>query len=125
MNTNLVLVPLCAVIALSACSASTASTDNAQLLSTLAASEELNKAQMKIYITSAESQLLKLEQLESKRCLSGQLTIAQSYLTRATAEHNADMEKDAFITLVDFDRQIRKNSLYKSIHKWSIRLWLL
>ncbi|MEY8253152.1 MAG: OmpA family protein, partial [Colwellia sp.] len=71
-------------------------------------STSLDKAQMKIYIASAESQLLLLEQQESKQCISGQLAIAQSYLTRASAEHNADMDKDAFITLVDFDRQIRK-----------------
>lgn len=108
MNTNPVLVSLCAVIALSACSASKTSTSDAQLLSNVEISEKLNKAQMKIYITSAESQLLRLEQQESKRCISGQLAIAQSYLTRATAEHNAEMEKDAFITLVNFDRQIRK-----------------
>jgi len=108
MNTNPVLVSLCAVMALSACSASKTSTSDAQLLSNVEISEKLNKAQMKIYITSAESQLLRLEQQESKRCISGQLAIAQSYLTRATAEHNAEMEKDAFITLVNFDRQIRK-----------------
>ncbi len=108
MNTNPVLVSLCAVMALSACSTSKTSTSNVQLLSNVEISEKLNKAQMKIYITSAESQLLRLEQQESKRCISGQLAIAQSYLTRARAEHNAEMEKDAFITLVDFDRQIRK-----------------
>jgi outer membrane protein OmpA-like peptidoglycan-associated protein len=108
MNTNPVLVSLCAVMALSACSASKTLTSNAQLLSNVEISEKLNKAQMEIYISGAESQLLRLEQQESKRCISGQLAIAQSYLTRARAEHNAAMEKDAFITLVDFDRQIRK-----------------
>ena len=61
-----------------------------------------------MYIASAESQLLLLQQQESKRCISGQLGIAQSYLARATAEHNADMEKDAFITLIELDRQFRK-----------------
>ena len=108
MNTSLFLVSLCAVIALSACSTSKTSVSNKPLLSNSATYGDLNKAQMKIYITSAEYQLLRLEQQESKRCISGQLAIAQSYLTRATAEHNAEMEKDAFITLVDFDRQVRK-----------------
>jgi len=108
MNTRLVLVSLCAVMALSACSTSKKSASNKPLLSNSVTYADLNKAQMKIYITSAESQLLRLEQQESNRCISGQLAIAQSYLTRATAEHNAEMEKDAFITLVDFDRQVRK-----------------
>jgi len=108
MKTNPALVSLCAVMALTACSASKTSTYNTQILSHVEVLENLNKEQMEIYITSAESQLLGLELQESKRCISGQLAIAQSYLTRAIAEHNASMEKDAFITLVDFDRQIRK-----------------
>ncbi|WP_197061267.1 OmpA family protein [Colwellia psychrerythraea] len=63
---------------------------------------------MKVYITSAESELLLLQQQASTACISGQLAIAQSYITRANAEHIAGMEKDAFITLVAFDRQVRK-----------------
>ena len=108
MNTNPVLVSLCAVMVLAACTSSKTSTSNGQLIANAQTYTDLTTEQMKIYIYSAESQLLRLEQQESKRCISGQLAIAQSYLTRATAEHNAAMEKDAFITLVDFDRQIRK-----------------
>jgi outer membrane protein OmpA-like peptidoglycan-associated protein len=93
---------------LAACTSSKTSTSNGQLIANVETYTDLTTEQMKIYISSAESQLLRLEQQESKRCISGQLSIAQSYLTRATAEHNAAMEKDAFITLVDFDRQIRK-----------------
>ncbi len=112
MKTKPVLVSLCAVLALSACSASktstTTSTTNETLFSVADMSTSLDKAQMQIYIDSAGAQLLTLEQQESKRCMAGQFAIAQAYLTRATAEHNAAMEKDAFITLVDFDRQMRK-----------------
>jgi len=103
-----ILLSLCAVIVLSGCSSSKAVKYNTHLFSGVYASTSLDKAQMQIYIASAQSQLLSLEQQESKRCISGQLTIAQSYLTQATAEHNANMEKDAFITLVELDRQMRK-----------------
>jgi outer membrane protein OmpA-like peptidoglycan-associated protein len=108
MNTKPVLVSLCAVMALSACSTPKTSSTNSTLFSLTDTSTSSDKAQIQLYIDSAESQLLMLEQQESKRCISGQLAIAQSYLTRATAEHNAAMENDAFITLVDFDRQMRK-----------------
>ncbi|HCH69759.1 MAG TPA: hypothetical protein DE042_04530 [Colwellia sp.] len=102
------LLSLCAVIMLSSCSSSNTADNNTSLLSRGDASTSLDKTQMQIYIASAESQLLLLEQQKSKRCISGQLGIAQSYLSRATAEHNANMEKDAFITLVELDRQFRK-----------------
>jgi outer membrane protein OmpA-like peptidoglycan-associated protein len=94
MVTQPVWLLLCAVIALSACSASQTT--------------DVGQAQMHIHIASAESQLLSLEQQRSRWCISGQLAIAQSYLTRATTEHNANMDNDAFISLVEFDRQIRK-----------------
>ena len=102
------LSSLCAVIALSGCSTSQTVDYNPHIFTNGGMSTSEDKTQMQIYITSAESQLLSLEQQESKQCISGQLTIAQTYLTRATQEHNAQMDKDAFITLVDFDRQIRK-----------------
>ncbi|PKG80830.1 hypothetical protein CXF85_22250 [Colwellia sp. 75C3] len=108
MNTQAVLVSLCAVMALSACSTSKTTSHNDHIFTDIENSANFDKEQMHIYIANAESQLLSLELQESKRCISGQLAIAQSYLTRATAEHNAEMEKDAFITLIDFDRQIRK-----------------
>ena len=108
MNTRPILMSLCVAMALSACSTAKKSSYNTHIFSNVSASTILDKAQMQIYIASAESQLLALELLETNRCISGQLAIAQSYLTRAIAEHNTEMEKDAFITLVDFDRQIRK-----------------
>jgi len=108
MMTQPVLLSLCAIMALSACSASTKSDYNSNLFSVIDASKSLDETQMQIYVASAESQLLLLEQQASKRCISGQLAIAQTLLTKATQEHNAKMEKDAFITLVEFDRQMRK-----------------
>ena len=97
MNTRPILVSLCAVMALSACSAPKISSHNAHFFSNIDTSTSLDKAQMKIYIASAESQLLLLEQQESKQCISGQLAIAQSYLTRASAEHNADIDRKSVV----------------------------
>lgn len=108
MITRAVMVSLCAVIVLSACSSPKKTDDHIDLFTPIDPSLVLDKTKMSVYISSAESQLLSLEQQSSQQCVSGQLAIAQSYLSRATAEHNADMQKDAFITLVDFDRQIRK-----------------
>lgn len=108
MMTRSVMVTLCTAIVLSACSSPKKTDDNIDLFTPIDHSIVLDKTQMKVYITSAEYQLLSLDQQESQQCVSGQLAIAQSYLSRATAEHNAGMQKDAFITLIDFDRQIRK-----------------
>jgi outer membrane protein OmpA-like peptidoglycan-associated protein len=108
MITRPILMSLCAVMIMSACSGHKSSSNDASAFSTKDASVSLHKVDMQIYIASAESQLLLLEQQETNRCITGQLAIAQSYLTRAISEHQADMEKDAFITLVDFDRQLRK-----------------
>jgi len=108
MITQPVLLSLCIALTLSACSASTTSNNSVSLFSAVDARDDLNETQMKIYIASAESQLLLLEQQESNRCISGQLSIAQTFLTKATREHHAKMNKDAFITLVELDRQVRK-----------------
>jgi outer membrane protein OmpA-like peptidoglycan-associated protein len=81
---------------------------NSSLFSSVETSTTIDKTQMQIYIASAESQLLLLAQQETKSCISGQLAIAHTYLSRAIKEHNTGMEKDAFITLVDLDRQVRK-----------------
>jgi len=120
MSTQPVWLLICAAIALSGCSASQTTGYNTHLFSNIDFSTALDKKQMQIYIVSAESQLLSLEQQESSRCISGQLAIAQSYLTRATTEHNANMDNDAFISLVDFDRQIRK---IRCINQYVIRLF--
>ena len=103
-----IMLSLCAVIVLSGCTASTTADYDTSVSASVDSSIGLEKTQMDLYISSAESELLLLEQDNTHRCISGQLAIAQTYLTRATAEHNANMENDAFITLVNFDRQIRK-----------------
>jgi outer membrane protein OmpA-like peptidoglycan-associated protein len=108
------LLSLFVVITLSACSGTASKKDTSTSPLTqaeltqfdLTKSEE--KAQMKIYLKSAQSQLLALDQKETMHCISGQLSIAHSFLAQANQEHNADMNKDAFITLVEFDRQVRK-----------------
>ncbi|MGL1956923.1 MAG: OmpA family protein [Colwellia sp.] len=108
MNIQSMLLLLCVIKLLSGCSLSSTADNDISLFANGDMPTSLDKAQMQLYIVSAESQLLLLEQQEPKQCLSGQLAIANTYLLRATAEHNAGMEKDAFITLVDFDRQVRK-----------------
>jgi len=70
--------------------------------------KSLNKEVIKLYITNAESELLILQKQSTAQCISGQLAIAQSYIDRAHNENLAGMNKDVFITLVAFDRQIRK-----------------
>ncbi len=103
-----VLLSLCTAIALSSCSATKTTDYHNNLLASVETSRGLDKIHMRVYIASAASQLLLLEQQEAKPCISGQLTIAHTYLARANAEHNAGMEKDAFITLLQLDRQVRK-----------------
>ncbi|ALO34410.1 hypothetical protein CMT41_06515 [Colwellia sp. MT41] len=103
-----ILLLLSTAIAVSACSSSTTLDNKTSLLSEVTYSKSSEKTRMHNYIVSAESRLLALEQQGSKNCILGQLTIAESLLALATQEHNAEMEKDAFITLVELDRQIRK-----------------
>ena len=106
-----VLLSLCAAIVLSGCSSNSASKKSdfhSNLLSSIETSTALDKSHMQVYITSAASQLLLLEQQEAKPCISGQLSIAHTYLSQASAEHKAGMDKDAFITLLQLDRQVRK-----------------
>ncbi|WP_019026225.1 OmpA family protein [Colwellia piezophila] len=102
------MLSLCAVIVLSGCKSTKTADYSSHLLAGVETPTSLDKTHMQIYIASAESQLMLLEQQESKRCITGQLTIAHTYLSRATAEYNAGMDKDAFITLLDLDRQVRK-----------------
>ncbi len=103
-----ILVSLLAAMVLTACSSSKTDNRSSNLVTQVETSKSFDNAQMHLYISSAESQLLKLEQQGTKHCISGQLSIAQSFLTQASKEHNANMNKDAFITLVELDRQIRK-----------------
>jgi outer membrane protein OmpA-like peptidoglycan-associated protein len=60
------------------------------------------------YIKKAEDQLLALEKVTQGRCLNGQMTITHSLLTRVKKEYQNSMYRDAFITLTDYDRQVRK-----------------
>jgi len=60
------------------------------------------------YILSAQMQVLKIEKGNSNKCIRGQLGIAQSILDQARQEQKFEMGKDAFISLVEFDRQMRK-----------------
>ena len=106
-----VLLSLCAAIILSGCSSSSTTKkvdSHSNLLVSVATSSGLDKTHMQVYITSAAAQLLLLEQQEAKPCISGQLSIAHTYLSQASAEHTAGMDKDAFITLLQLDRQVRK-----------------
>jgi len=97
---------------LTACSLSKSKDTENNTIESLVTQAETSKrfddAQIHLYISSAESQLLMLEQQNTKHCISGQLSIAQSFLAQASNEHKARMNKDAFITLVELDRQIRK-----------------
>ncbi len=102
------LLSLFVVIALSACSSSKTSSNNSNLFTEVETSKSFEDSQIQLYISSAESQLLLLEQQPTRHCITGQLAIAQSSLTLAKQEYMANLNKDAFITLVEFDRQIRK-----------------
>jgi outer membrane protein OmpA-like peptidoglycan-associated protein len=113
MNIRPVLTYLWVAMALSACGSTKPkdANNNAisnELFTQVDTSKSANDAQIHLYISSAESQLLMLEQQSSKHCIAGQLSIAESFLTKATKEHKANMNKDAFITLVELDRQIIK-----------------
>jgi outer membrane protein OmpA-like peptidoglycan-associated protein len=113
MNTRPILTYLCVAIALSACGstkpqdANNNSIDN-ELFTQVDTSKSPNDAQIHLYVSSAESQLLMLAQQSTKHCITGQLSIADSLLIKASREHKANMNKDAFITLVELDRQIIK-----------------
>jgi outer membrane protein OmpA-like peptidoglycan-associated protein len=60
------------------------------------------------YIDSAQHQLLSLEKKTQGKCLNGQLVIANSMFGLAQKEFQSHLYKDAFITLTNLDRQIRK-----------------
>jgi len=111
MIARTVLSLLCICLALLGCSSPITPDKNTLLLSHINDSSHfisLDKAHMQTYFASAQSQLLSLEQKSTKYCIAGQLTIVQLLLEKATQEHKANMEKDAFISLIEFDRQIRK-----------------
>ena len=103
-----IFLPLCFCTFLFACNLSSSNRHDTSLFHHAYSDEYFNEDKMQMYIETAQMQLMSLEKKENRLCTSGQLAIAQDYLIRATAEHNAGMEKDAFITLLTLDRQIRK-----------------
>ena len=103
-----ILMLLCSIIFLLSCGSFENDGYNIKALANAYFSEPMNKEVIEVYVNNAESELLIMQQQNSAKCISGQLAIAQRYVTRANAEKLAGMEKDVFITLVAFDRQIRK-----------------
>jgi len=69
---------------------------------------EENKVLIKQYIASSNSQMLAMIKQNSQQCITGQVSIAQSLLQRAENELAGGLHNDAFISLVEFDRQMRK-----------------
>ena len=108
MTMQVIMLSICLCIILSGCNSFSSNRYKTSIFTDNESSEYLDDKQMQIYIDSAELQLLSLDQKASKSCISGQLVIAHDYFTKATAEYNAGMGKDAFITLIALDRQIRK-----------------
>jgi outer membrane protein OmpA-like peptidoglycan-associated protein len=108
MAVKSIFLPLCFCTFLFACNLSNSNRHDTSLFNHTDSDEYFNEDKMQMYIETAQMQLMSLEKKENRLCTSGQLAIAQDYLIRATAEHNAGMEKDAFITLLTLDRQIRK-----------------
>jgi outer membrane protein OmpA-like peptidoglycan-associated protein len=108
MSVKSIFLPLCFCTFLFACNLSSSNRHDTSLFHHAYSDEYFNEDKMQMYIETAQMQLMSLEKKENRFCTSGQLAIAHDYLIRATAEHNAGMEKDAFITLLTLDRQIRK-----------------
>jgi len=69
---------------------------------------EENKILIKQYIASSNSQMLAMIKQNSQQCIAGQISIAQSILQRAEKELAGGLHNDSFISLVEFDRQMRK-----------------
>ena len=69
---------------------------------------EENKILIKQYIVSSNSQMLAMINQNSQQCITGQVSIAQSLLQIAENEFEGGLYNDAFISLVEFDRQMRK-----------------
>jgi len=108
MTIQPIVLSICFCLLLFGCSTSDTADENTMLFVNEDGSTSLDKTRMQYYIAGAKHQLLLLEQQSSAQCISGQLAIANSYLSRASSEYDAGMKKDAFITLIDLDRQVRK-----------------
>ncbi len=71
-------------------------------------SSKENEALIKQYIASSNLQMLAMIKQNAQQCITGQVSIAQSLLQRAENELAGGLYNDAFISLVEFDRQMRK-----------------
>jgi len=109
MNMRSLLLSLCTCSTLLACSSSTMFTkDNSATFGDNKVNHVADNAQMQTYLAGAQSQLLGLAQQNTNSCIIGQLSIAETLLEKATKEHHGNMNKDAFISLLEFDRQLQK-----------------
>ena len=90
------------------CSVFDAEQTQDSLDSTFYLSSAGSKASIKQYITSSNSQMLSMIKKNSQQCIAGQVSIAQSLLQIAENEFEGGLYNDAFISLVEFDRQMRK-----------------
>ena len=70
--------------------------------------KDVNKQVLTRYLSSANKQLLSMSTNNSHACLNGQVMISEKLLMRAQAEFESNMLNDAFLSLVEFDRQMRK-----------------
>ena len=105
--TGIIIASLLTVSVLSACSGFSAKRKPVSLYE-LKYSVDNQKEVLQHYIDSAQHQLLYLEKSTKGRCLNGQLIIANNMFDIALKEHKNALYNDAFITLTNFDRQIRK-----------------
>ena len=107
MNCQLILIALIVCLLNAGCSLTKHEvTDPNQSHLPLTADNE--QQVLKHYVNKAEERLIALEQMTQGRCLNGQMAITYSLFSRVKKEYNNAMYKDAFISLTDFDRQVRK-----------------
>jgi len=71
-------------------------------------SSKENEALIKQYIDSSNLQMLAMIKQNAQHCIAGQVSIAHTLLQRAEHEFAGELHNDAFISLVEFDRQMRK-----------------
>jgi len=98
------------VLTITLCILGCSSNESAQHLAWSELKESPKKQNLVIgrYITGAEQQLLSLELSGADHCINGQLTLAERYLHKAKQEYHSNLLKDAYLSLVTFDRQARK-----------------
>lgn len=107
MNCQLVLLAFIVCLLSAGCS-STAPKETDPNQSHLPLSADNEQQVVKHYLEKAEQRLIALEKVTQGRCLNGQMAITNGLFTRVKKEYDNAMYQDAFITLTDFDRQVRK-----------------